>query len=110
VIICDTPFLIIGAGSSGTTLLSILLDNHPEITCGPEISVFNKDKVYTNFKYFKKKLQYWLEHGLSTNGQSEYRIFFFNLEAYFWKVDEIINLATNSNEHSDFFNTFTQEF
>jgi protein-tyrosine sulfotransferase len=37
----DTPIIVIGGcGRSGTTLLRVMLDSHPEIACGPESLLF----------------------------------------------------------------------
>jgi len=36
----DRPILIGGCPSSGTTLLSCMLDAHPDLMCGPELSFF----------------------------------------------------------------------
>lgn len=102
----DTPFIIIGSGSSGTTLLSVLLDRHPEIACGPEIGVFSKRSIYEDFKTFQQTLPAWLQRGLSTEGNSQYRPFFLNLEAYFWEKDELIALANETNNHREFFDRF----
>lgn len=35
-----------GCGSSGTTLLRTLLDRHPDLACGEELSVLNKRSLY----------------------------------------------------------------
>jgi len=35
----NSPIFIGGAGRSGTTLLRVILDSHPNITCGPELKV-----------------------------------------------------------------------
>lgn len=35
----ESPILIGGASRSGTTLMRVLLDSHPDICCGPEIKV-----------------------------------------------------------------------
>jgi sulfotransferase family protein len=102
----ESPFLIVGVGSSGSTLLSILLDRHPLIACGPELSVFNKSRIYGDMKRFQKMLPIWLDRGLSTNGLAEYREFFFNLEAYFWTKSELVDLANDSDNLRDFFDRF----
>ena len=34
------PIVIVGCGRSGTTLLRVMLDSHPNICCGPESEVF----------------------------------------------------------------------
>lgn len=102
----EEPFLIIGAGSSGTTLLSMLLDKHPLIACGPELSIFNKRKIYIDFKKFQYYFPLWLQRGLSTDGQAEYREFFFNLDAYFFQRDDIITLVRKAHGYREFFDCF----
>ena len=41
------PILIGGCGSSGTTLLRKMLNGHRNITCGPEMSIFDRPLIYT---------------------------------------------------------------
>lgn len=41
------PILIGGCGSSGTTLLRKILNAHPRIACGTEMSVFDRPLFYT---------------------------------------------------------------
>jgi len=101
-----SPFLIIGSGSSGTTLLSILLDKHSLIACGPELSVFNKQRIYDDYTKFTKMLPIWLKKGLSTDGQAEYREFFFNLEAYCCTQEQLFEFTKNSTNLRDFFDQF----
>jgi hypothetical protein len=36
----DRPILIGSCPSSGSTLLSVILDNHPQLYCGPELELF----------------------------------------------------------------------
>lgn len=39
---CEMKFVLVGGcPSSGSTLLSLMLDSHPEIYCGPELNVFS---------------------------------------------------------------------
>jgi hypothetical protein len=40
------PIFIGGCGSSGTTLLRKMINAHPNICCGPEMSVFDRPKIY----------------------------------------------------------------
>jgi hypothetical protein len=106
----DRPFLIVGAGSSGSTLLSVLLDHHPRIACGPELSVFNKKKIYGDYFIFQSMLQRRLSKGLSTNGHAEYRPFFFNLSAYFWTEKQLIELADSCDNYYQFFCCFFERY
>ena len=54
----NKPIFIIGCPRSGTTLLRVILDSHPNICCGPETHIipsleeFNK-KVDENWKMLK---------------------------------------------------------
>lgn len=40
------PIILGGCGSSGTTLLRKMLNAHPNIACGPEMSIFDRPKIY----------------------------------------------------------------
>lgn len=42
----DSPVAIGGCGSSGTNLLRRMLDAHPEMACGEEMSVFDRPHTY----------------------------------------------------------------
>jgi len=44
--ICENPILVGGCGSSGTTLVKTLLNSHSKVACGPEMSVFDRPKIY----------------------------------------------------------------
>lgn len=43
----DRPILIGSCPSSGSTLLSVMLDAHPDILCGPELSLFSHPIFWT---------------------------------------------------------------
>ena len=48
------PIFIVGCPRSGTTLVRVILDSHPNICCGPETNLFG------NIKEFKEKIfLYW---------------------------------------------------
>ncbi len=75
------PIFIGGAGRSGTTLLRVMLDSHPNIACGPEIKTFpgvalqiaamvqsdpsNKQDVAQRFKAVLDEMMapYWKQSG-----------------------------------------------
>lgn len=78
----DSPVLIGGAGSSGTTLLAAILDSHPWIVCGPEMSFFNKRVIYGDYSRFQKRLRKWLEKGFPTDGYVLYPRFLAGREYY----------------------------
>ena len=45
---CRNPIIIGGSGSSGSSLLATILNRHPEVAVGPELSLFNKPVLYEN--------------------------------------------------------------
>lgn len=106
----NKPFLIVGAGSSGTTLLSTILDSHARLACGPELSFFNKKTIYEDFNHVKDNVERWMSNGLSTNGQSEYKVFMGNLDAYFHTEKEVINKIKQSNGLKHFINNFFERY
>ena len=106
----DTPFLIIGAGSSGTTLLSTILDSHPRLACGPELSLFNKRAIYRDYEYVKANFDKWMRQGLSTDGQAEYRVFMNNLEAYYQDEKSVLDLVAKSSSLRDFLDSFFESY
>jgi hypothetical protein len=46
----DSPIMVGGSGSAGTSLLSQLLNAHPEIYCGPEWYLLNYKDLYEKFE------------------------------------------------------------
>lgn len=49
----NKPIMIGGSGSSGTTLLSHLLNSHPDIYCGPELNLLCYRTLYRDFGFFR---------------------------------------------------------
>ena len=65
----DNPILIGGSGSSGTTLLSHLLNSHPEIHCGWELHLLSKKRLYERpFRYSRSEFARMLREGFPTTG------------------------------------------
>lgn len=106
----DRPILIGGSSSSGTSLLSVLLDTHPAIGCGPELSVFNKARLYGDFTLVRRQIAQWIEHGVSTDGFTEYRPFFFKREAYGATPERLTALATDASSLREFFDAFFSSY
>lgn len=103
------PIFIGGAGSSGSTLLSILLDNHPDIFCGPELSLFNKAELYKDFKSVQKNFSAWMQYGLKTEGYFRYYNFVRKLDRYTIKPDEMLQWLEDASSLREFINCFVAE-
>ena len=84
---CEKPIFILGAGSSGTTLLGVMLDRHSEVACGPEVYLFDKAELYGEFCEVKGKMFDWIDEGVMGDGQIDTPSFFFNREAYGFDSD-----------------------
>lgn len=54
-IIIDNPILFGGCGSSGTSLLSYLVNLHSKICCGPEMHILTKKYLYSETEFQKAK-------------------------------------------------------
>jgi len=105
------PIFIGGAGSSGTTLLSVILNRHPDIACGPEMSFFNKRKIYTaDYSLVKRNFKKWLKKGLNTEGYWLYPGFFLNREYYGFSDDKIDIFLKESSNIKDFMESFVEDF
>jgi hypothetical protein len=50
----DAPVLIGSPPSSGSTLLSVMLDAHPDIACGPELCILGHPLLYRDFDLFRR--------------------------------------------------------
>jgi hypothetical protein len=103
-----SPILIGGCGSSGTTLLRTIINQHPNIFCGPELSTFNKkllyqesyQKIQQNFKQFLELgipttahlPTEWLPTSVDGHNQREMR-FFQNLDQYGINPDQLESIA-----------------
>jgi hypothetical protein len=73
------PIFIVGCQRSGTTLLRLILDSHPHISCGPETRFLRSFKAITRDEWDRMSLygfpkQYWHDRVASffDSFQSEY--------------------------------------
>jgi hypothetical protein len=65
------PVLIGSPPGAGSTLLSVILDAHPEIACGPELTIFSHPLLYSNFARFRRAVH--LEEHLRWPWRDSYR-------------------------------------
>jgi hypothetical protein len=75
----DRPILVIGSPRSGTTLLRMILDSHPRISCGEETHFLRElepitGKHWRMLEPYGFPKDYWLERirGLYTGFQADY--------------------------------------
>ncbi|MCZ6863196.1 MAG: sulfotransferase [Alphaproteobacteria bacterium] len=73
---------VCSAASSGSTLLSYILNRHPDIVCGDELSVFSKTTLYDNYEYVRRMSPLIRLVGISSNPYFEDRSVFRNLPSY----------------------------
>lgn len=100
------PIFIGGSGSSGSTLLSVLLDKHPLIACGPELSMFNKSAIYEDFAQVQARFSSWLTKGIRTDGYFRYYPFCTHLTDYGMTKERLLDwlhAARNLREFCDYF-------
>ncbi|MCK4658214.1 MAG: sulfotransferase [Phycisphaerae bacterium] len=57
----SNPVIVGGAARSGTTLLSVILNSHPELVCGPESDIF---RLLPEFERLSVGLPTWVWHVL----------------------------------------------
>jgi hypothetical protein len=108
--ICERPVFILCSASSGSTLLSIILDRHPDIAIGPELFFFDKPFIYQNFKNFKFELNKRLKKGALSGGQVQNIDFLINKESYFWDTRRILDLVEHVNNLKEFVDCFFSHF
>ena len=104
---CDNPILIGGSGSTGSTLLATILNRHPEIGIGPELSLFNKPVLFNiPFTEFRDNLVHYLSVGTSTRGWHLYLPTMNRIEQYGWDNNSLLYLAKKSTNARDFIDGF----
>lgn len=104
------PVFIVGSGSSGTTLLGVMLDRHSQFACGPELYALNKRQVYGPWRHVRARFAEWLEAGLLSNGQVDVEDFFHSRGAYFCDGGRLAEWARQADSLRDFFDTFCTNY
>src|SRR5690606_14044733 len=104
------PVFIVGSGSSGTTLLGVMLDRHSQFACGPELYALNKRQIYGPWRRVRSNFARWLETGLLSNGQVDVEDFFHSRGAYFCHGDLLARWARQAGSLREFFDAFSGNY
>lgn len=93
--------IIGGSGSVGSTLLATVLNRHADVFCGPELSLFNKELVFTDWRTASTRIrlqpQKFVTHGWGPySGSSLYH------DDYCWDRDELDQLLSESGSIEEF--------
>ena len=97
--------IIGGSGSSGTTLLKAIIDRHPDLFAGPELSVFNKERLYLDWSRYKDKL-IPLARNFSTDGWFPYASNNLLNKDYGWEKERLGQVINESKSLADFAEKF----
>lgn len=98
-------YLIGGSGSSGTSFLRQVLNEHPDIFSGAELSFFNKERLFKDWNKWKRHLTS-SNSSFSTDGWTPYVSHNLAHECYGWEQDELADLIEKSNTLLEFVNLF----
>jgi len=103
--ICKNPIIIGGSGSSGSTLLISILNRHPLIAGGPELSLLNKSYFFDNpYIKIKKESKKITKKGLCTNGWFLYPKIHF--KKYIYSDKEFQNLIEKAESQKELLDNF----
>ncbi|MDZ7778285.1 MAG: sulfotransferase [Bacteroidales bacterium] len=106
---CNNPIIIGGSGSSGSTLLINILNKHPKLNGGPELSLLNKEMFFkTPFSVLRQNSKWLIEKGMCTNGWFLYPKINFN--AYGFEKNDIMNFFENSKSQKHFLDLFFNSY
>lgn len=109
--LCNNPILIGGSGSTGSTLLATILNRHPEIAIGPELSLFNKPKLYQiSYEIFRDNLDRYLTTGTSTRGWHLYWPTMREIKHFGWDNNSLLKLSKECNSAREFSDGFFDHF
>ena len=116
--------MIGGSGSSGTTLLSHLLNSHPSIYCGDELQLLNKKSLYlSRFPFTESAFRELLGQGVPTELNSGVDALFTSictkpvrecgfllpLGRYGMTAEDVVKVAAESGSFKEFVDRFFQK-
>ena len=108
---CNNPIIIGGSGSSGSTLLATIINRHPDISIGPELSLFNKPALYNEpYHLFSKNLESYMVKGTSTRGWFLYWKTLRELKKYGWDKNELIKMSYKCKNNIEFIDNFFNRY
>lgn len=94
-----------GSGSSGSTVLAYELNKHDDLFCGPELNIFNKKDIITNWSTISKAGIKGLD-AQCTHGWFPYPGHNLESSFYGWSRPELEILVQESSTFKDFCNAF----
>jgi hypothetical protein len=90
------------SGSSGSTLLSTILNRHDDIFSGEELGVFSKPILYEKFNLVKRLSFFISRYGISSSPYFADRSILRNLTAYDLDKKDIWNILQGSDSFVEF--------
>ena len=94
------------SGSSGSTFFSYILNGHPDIVCGDELSLFSKPVFYEDYGHLKRWHRLIKRFGISSNPFFQDRAILVNLGSYMLRPADIWGLVVQSRDLIDFASKF----
>jgi hypothetical protein len=90
------------SGSSGSTFFSQLLNRHPDIACGEELSLFSKPVFYEDYDHLKRWNWLIRNFGISSNPYFQDRAILVNTGSYGLRKRDVWMQVTESNDITGF--------
>lgn len=100
---------ICSSGSSGSTLLTYILNRHKLVYSGEELGLFAKPFLYNNFNLISQFKAHITSRGISSWPHFSDTSFFRNLDFYKINRENIINILSESENFESFVKKFELE-
>jgi hypothetical protein len=94
--ITNSPIFICGSMKSGTTLLTHLLDNHPDLLVMPGDSHFINQSNLWNRKQFSEIASHWIQRIINPTGQEPFWFFGKDKETFQFFLQYLYYFLSNS--------------